>query len=69
MNCAHKETLIQLANTLTREYSEAVSRLSSVPLQMGRDEWMLAWKLAERARQKSGEMLEALKQHRLEHGC
>jgi hypothetical protein len=69
MICARKETLIKLSRVYSKEYSEAVMKMGGITRKIAKDDWTLAWNLAERARRRSADILIQLRRHTEEHGC
>jgi hypothetical protein len=69
MGCAERNALVRLCETYVREYTEAVRQLGGLSFRLAKDDWQLAYELAERARLKSAEVLEKLRRHSEEHGC
>jgi len=69
MECARRDALTGQWDAGIEEFSEAVSNLAGFSLKVAKDEWLLAFAQANRARIKCAEILERLKRHKSEHGC
>jgi len=69
MECARRDTLTVQWDIGIEEFSEAVGHLGGFSIKGAKDEWLLAFERANRARLKCAEILERLKLHKAEHGC
>ena len=69
MPCALRTSLLRQCDFYVREYTEAVRKLGGIRRKVAEEDWLLAWKIAEKARLKSAEMLDHLKRHSEEHHC
>jgi len=69
MECEHRSWLLRRYKLHVRSFSDASGKLAAIGPLIAKDEWMLAWKLTNRARKACEESLSHLKSHIRSHGC
>jgi len=69
MECAERRSLFRKYEVWVQTYAKAVRQLNSIATAAMRDEWRLAWNVAERARKTADEALRMLKDHTADHKC